>query len=388
MNAPFSPRRRPLWLALALLVLACAAWLGTGRTARSAKPAETAPPPVQATTTQVRQQDVPIIRTGVGTVTPLATVTVRSRIDGQLERVGFVEGQDVKAGQLLAQLDARALQVQLEQAQAQKAKDAALLGNARIDLRRYETLIAQDAATRQQLDTQRALVAQLEAALKMDQAQIDAAQVQLSYATITAPIGGRTGARLVDPGNIVHATDPGGLVVINQIDPIAVVFSLPEGAFQDVNRALQGSQAPLAVQVSLPGSAQALASGRLTLLNNQIDNTTGTIRLKAQFGNPQHALWPGQYVDARLVLGVRRGALTVPAAAVQRGPEGTYVYTVGADGSAQIAPVEVAQIQDGLAVIDQGLAAGQRVVVDGQYKLRPGLKVAEAPRAAASEGGR
>ncbi|CAM5794214.1 MAG: efflux RND transporter periplasmic adaptor subunit [Burkholderiales bacterium] len=388
MNAPFSPRRRPLWLALALLVLACAAWLGTGRTARSAKPAETTPPPVQATTTQVRQQDVPIIRTGVGTVTPLATVTVRSRIDGQLERVGFVEGQDVKAGQLLAQLDARALQVQLEQAQAQKAKDAALLGNARIDLRRYETLIAQDAATRQQLDTQRALVAQLEAALKMDQAQIDAAQVQLSYATITAPIGGRTGARLVDPGNIVHATDPGGLVVINQIDPIAVVFSLPEGAFQDVNRALQGSQAPLAVQVSLPGSAQALASGRLTLLNNQIDNTTGTIRLKAQFGNPQHALWPGQYVDARLVLGVRRGALTVPAAAVQRGPEGTYVYTVGADGSAQIAPVEVAQIQDGLAVIDQGLAAGQRVVVDGQYKLRPGLKVAEAPRAAASEGGR
>ncbi|MFD2377140.1 efflux RND transporter periplasmic adaptor subunit [Ottowia pentelensis] len=343
---------------------------------------------MQATTTQVRQQDVPIIRTGVGTVTPLATVTVRSRIDGQLERVGFVEGQDVKAGQLLAQLDARALQVQLEQAQAQKAKDAALLGNARIDLRRYETLIAQDAATRQQLDTQRALVAQLEAALKMDQAQIDAAQVQLSYATITAPIGGRTGARLVDPGNIVHATDPGGLVVINQIDPIAVVFSLPEGAFQDVNRALQGSQAPLAVQVSLPGSAQALASGRLTLLNNQIDNTTGTIRLKAQFGNPQHALWPGQYVDARLVLGVRRGALTVPAAAVQRGPEGTYVYTVGADGSAQIAPVEVAQIQDGLAVIDQGLAAGQRVVVDGQYKLRPGLKVAEAPRAAASEGGR
>ena len=388
MNAPFSPRRRPLWLALALLVLACAAWLGTGRTARSAKPAETTPPPVQATTTQVRQQDVPIIRTGVGTVTPLATVTVRSRIDGQLERVGFVEGQDVKAGQLLAQLDARALQVQLEQAQAQKAKDAALLGNARIDLRRYETLIAQDAATRQQLDTQRALVAQLEAALKMDQAQIDAAQVQLSYATITAPIGGRTGARLVDPGNIVHATDPGGLVVINQIDPIAVVFSLPEGAFQDVNRALQGSQAPLAVQVSLPGSAQALASGRLTLLNNQIDNTTGTIRLKAQFGNPQHALWPGQYVDARLVLGVRRGALTVPAAAVQRGPEGPYVYTVGADGSAQIAPVEVAQIQDGLAVIDQGLSAGQRVVVDGQYKLRPGLKVAEAPRAAASEGGR
>ena len=388
MTPLFSSRRRPLWLALALLALACAALLGAVGAARSAKPAATAASQVQATTTRVRRQDVPIVRTGVGTVTPLASVTVRSRIDGQLERVGFVEGQDVKAGQLLAQLDARALKVQLEQARAQKAKDAAQLGNARIDLRRYQSLIAQDAATRQQLDTQQALVAQLEAALKMDQAQIDAAQVQLGYATITAPIGGRTGARLVDPGNIVHATDPGGLVVINQIDPIAVVFSLPEGAFQDVNRALQGSAAPLAVQVSLPGSAQALASGRLTLLNNQIDNTTGTIRLKAQFGNPQHALWPGQYVDARLVLGVRRGALTVPAAAVQRGPDGTYVYTVGEDGSAQVAQVEVAQIQDGLAVIDRGLAAGQRVVVDGQYKLRPGLKVAEAPRAAASEAGR
>jgi len=388
MNTLFSPRRRPLWLALALLVLACAAWLGTGRVAHSAKPAETAAPPVQATTTQVRQQDVPIVRSGVGTVTPLATVTVRSRIDGQLERVGFVEGQDVKAGQLLAQLDARALKVQLQQAQAQKAKDAALLGNARVDLKRYETLIAQDAATRQQLDTQRALVAQLEAALKMDQAQIDAAQVQLGYATITAPIGGRTGARLVDPGNIVHAADPGGLVVINQIDPIAVVFSLPEGAFQDIQRALQDSHRPLEVQVGAPGQPQALASGHLTLLNNQIDNATGTIRLKAQFGNPRHALWPGQYVDARLVLGVRRGALTVPAAAVQRGPEGTYVYTVGDDKSARIAKVGVAQIQDGLAVIDEGLSAGQRVVVDGQYKLRPGLKVAEAPRAAASEAGR
>ncbi|MEZ5607753.1 MAG: efflux RND transporter periplasmic adaptor subunit [Burkholderiaceae bacterium] len=388
MTPLFSSRRRPLWLALALLALACAALLGAVGAARSAKPAATAASQVQATTTRVRRQDVPIVRTGVGTVTPLASVTVRSRIDGQLERVGFVEGQDVKAGQLLAQLDARALKVQLEQARAQKAKDAAQLGNARIDLRRYQSLIAQDAATRQQLDTQQALVAQLEAALKMDQAQIDAAQVQLGYATITAPIGGRTGARLVDPGNIVHATDPGGLVVINQIDPIAVVFSLPEGAFQDVNRALQGSREPLAVQVSEHDGRQVLANGQLTLLNNQIDNATGTIRLKAQFGNRQHTLWPGQYVDARLVLGVRRGALTVPAAAVQRGPEGTYVFTVADDDSAQVANVEVAQIQDGLAVIDKGLVAGQRVVVDGQYKLRPGLTVAEAPAPAASGAGR
>lgn len=388
MNRIFSTRRRPLWALLGLLVLGCAAWLGAGMPARSAKPAAPAVAPVQATTAAVQRQDVPIVRTGVGTVTPLATVTVRSRIDGQLERVGFAEGQDVKAGQLLAQLDARALKAALEQAQAQKAKDQALLGNARVDLQRYTTLNAQDAATPQQLATQKALVAQLEAAVQMDQAQIDAARVQLGYTTITAPISGRVGARLVDPGNIVHAADAGGLVVINQIDPITVVFTLPDTAFQAVNQALQGSRAPLAVQVFERNAGAPLARGTLVLLNNQIDPATGTVQLKARFDNPRHVLWPGQYVDARLVLGVRHDALTVPAAAVQRGPDGAYVYTVDADDTARMQAVTVAQVQDGLAVIDQGLAAGQRVVVDGQYKLRPGLKVAEAPRAAASGVGR
>ena len=343
---------------------------------------------MQASTTLVQRQDVPIVLSGVGAVAPLATVTVRSRIDGQLERVGFAEGQDVKAGQLLAQLDARALKAALEQTLAQKARDQALLGNARLDLQRYTTLSAQDAATPQQLATQKSLVAQLEAAVQMDQAQIDAARVQLSYTTITAPISGRVGARLVDAGNIVHAADPGGLVVINQIDPITVVFTLPDTDFQAVNRALHGSRTPLAVQVSERNAAQPLARGSLTLLNNQIDPASGTVQLKARFDNPQHMLWPGQYVDARLILGLRHGALTVPAAAVQRGPEGTYVYAVDADGTARVQAVAVAQIQDGVAVIDQGLAAGQRVVVDGQYKLRPGLKVVEAPRAAASEAGR
>ncbi len=388
MNRIFSVRRRPLWALLAVLVLASALMLGASQRARSAKPPPAAAAPVQASTTLVQRQDVPIVLSGVGAVAPLATVTVRSRIDGQLERVGFAEGQDVKAGQLLAQLDARALKAALEQTLAQKARDQALLGNARLDLQRYTTLSAQDAATPQQLATQKSLVAQLEAAVQMDQAQIDAARVQLSYTTITAPISGRVGARLVDAGNIVHAADPGGLVVINQIDPIAVVFTLPDTDFQAVNRALHGSRTPLAVQVSERNAAQPLARGSLTLLNNQIDPASGTVQLKARFDNPQHMLWPGQYVDARLILGLRHGALTVPAAAVQRGPEGTYVYAVDADGTARVQAVAVAQIQDGVAVIDQGLAAGQRVVVDGQYKLRPGLKVVEAPRAAASEAGR
>ena len=388
MNRIFSVRRRPLWALLAVLVLASALMLGASQRARSAKPPPAAAAPVQASTTLVQRQDVPIVLSGVGAVAPLATVTVRSRIDGQLERVGFAEGQDVKAGQLLAQLDARALKAALEQTLAQKARDQALLGNARLDLQRYTTLSAQDAATPQQLATQKSLVAQLEAAVQMDQAQIDAARVQLSYTTITAPISGRVGARLVDAGNIVHAADPGGLVVINQIDPITVVFTLPDTDFQAVNRALHGSRTPLAVQVSERNAAQPLARGSLTLLNNQIDPASGTVQLKARFDNPQHMLWPGQYVDARLILGLRHGALTVPAAAVQRGPEGTYVYAVDADGTARVQTVAVAQIQDGVAVIDQGLAAGQRVVVDGQYKLRPGLKVVEAPRAAASEAGR
>ena len=388
MNRIFSVRRRPLWALLAVLVLASALMLGASQRARSAKPPPAAAAPVQASTTLVQRQDVPIVLSGVGAVAPLATVTVRSRIDGQLERVGFAEGQDVKAGQLLAQLDARALKAALEQTLAQKARDQALLGNARLDLQRYTTLSAQDAATPQQLATQKSLVAQLEAAVQMDQAQIDAARVQLSYTTITAPISGRVGARLVDAGNIVHAADPGGLVVINQIDPITVVFTLPDTDFQAVNRALHGSRTPLAVQVSERNAAQPLARGSLTLLNNQIDPASGTVQLKARFDNPQHMLWPGQYVDARLILGLRHGALTVPAAAVQRGPEGTYVYAVDADDTARVQAVAVAQIQDGVAVIDQGLAAGQRVVVDGQYKLRPGLKVVEAPRAAASEAGR
>ena len=378
-------RRIALWAAAAVVVAGVVqiTWRYEARAA-DPKPAERAAPPVVATTATVQSGVMPIYRAGIGTVTATQTVTVKARIDGQLDKVGFVEGQDVKAGQLIARIDPRTLQAQLAQVQAQKAKDEALLANARVDLRRYTQLVAEEASTQQQLDTQRALVAQLEAALKTDDAQINYAQVQLGFTNITAPISGRVGARLVDSGNIVHATDANGLVVINQIDPISVVFTLPEDAFQDINRALRASaasQQPLVVQAFPRDGSQLIGTGKLVLLNNQIDTASGTVQLKARFENPTHALWPGQYVNVRLVLGQRAQALTVPAAAVQRSQDGTYVYAVGEDGkTVRTQPIVVALIQDGMAVVDKGLSAGQRVVVDGQYKLKPGATIVEAPR--------
>jgi multidrug efflux system membrane fusion protein len=371
-------RRAGLTAVIVALVVVAAAFWGMERKAASADAPAPQTPPVIVTSAQVRRQDVPIYLTGVGTVTPNQSVTVKTRVDGELDKVGFVEGQDVQAGQMLAQLDPRALQAQLAQAKATQAKDQAQLVNARLDLRRFTQLTKEDAATRQQLDTQRALVAQLEASVQMDAAQVSFAQVQLGYATITAPISGRVGARLVDPGNIVHATDTGGLVVINQIDPISVVFTLPESAVGEINAAMAETPAGLPVTALGRESNQELGAGKLVLVNNQIDTTTGTVQLKAVFPNPRHALWPGQYVNARLQLGTRKQAMTVPAAAVQRGQDGTYAYALDDQGVARIAPISVALIQDNVAVIDGGLEPGERIVVDGQYKLRPGLHTVES----------
>jgi membrane fusion protein, multidrug efflux system len=377
MNPPSALRRRTLFAGLCLLVVLGAVW-SRGRTALAERPAAAAATAaVQVTSVRVQAQTVPIYQAGIGTVTAAQSVTVRARIDGQLDQVGFAEGQDVKAGQLLARLDPRTLRAQLAQAQAQRAKDAAQLANARIDLKRITALLGDDAATQQQLDTQGALVAQLEAAVQADDAQIDTAQVQLGFTRITAPIDGRLGARLLDVGNIVHAADAGGLVVINQVDPISVVFTLPEDAVPDVNRALLGTRKPLAVIAYPRGGGPPLAAGELVLLNNQIDAATGTVQLKGRFPNPAHALWPGQYVNVRLLLGARRDALTVPAAAVQRSPDGSYAYVVNEDNTVRSRPIRVGLIQDGLAVIDQGLVAGERVVLDGQYKLKPGASVVE-----------
>jgi membrane fusion protein, multidrug efflux system len=382
MTATFSRHRTPWALAaIAVAVLGLGLWsVVRSASAADAKNRRPADGPVGVVTVLAKAQDVPIYRAGIGTVTPNASVTVKARVDGQLDKVGFTEGQDVRKGQLLAQLDPRTLQAQLLQAQAARAKDQATLANARVDLQRYTTLLAQDAATQQQLDTQKALVGQLEAAAKADDAAVNAAQVQLGFTTITAPISGRVGARLVDPGNIVHAADTTGLVVINQIDPISVLFTLPDDAVQDTIHALDGKKT-LQVQAFARDGSKLLATGALTLLNNQIDTGTGTVQLKGTFPNPQHDLWPGQFVNVRLILGSRAKAVTVPEAAIQRSQTEVYVYVEDeATHTVRNQPVSLTQVQDGLAVIGSGLNAGERVVVDGQYKLKPGAQVTEVAR--------
>jgi len=388
MTTNFS-RHRTTW---ALAVIAVAV-LGVGlwsveRPAQAADDKDkkkAVEPPVVIKTAPVKAQDMPIFRVGIGTVTPTFSVTVKARVDGELDSVGFTEGQDVKKGQVLAKLDPRTLQAQLLQAQATRAKDQATLVNARVDLQRYTTLITQDAATQQQLDTQKALVAQLDATVKNDDAQINYAQVQLGFTTIAAPISGRVGARLVDPGNIVHAADTTGLVVINQIDPISVLFTLPEDAVQDTNRALSTSKKPLVVHAFPRTGTELLGTGTLTLVNNQIDTPTGTVQMKASFPNPLHNLWPGQFVNMRLILGTYPKALTIPEAAVQRSQTGVYTYVVSADGqTVQSQPISLVQIEDGVAIVSSGLSAGQKVVTDGQYKLKPGSHVVEAGHGASA----
>jgi multidrug efflux system membrane fusion protein len=381
--------RRPWRLAGVSLVLVAGVWFVLRSQAEAPPAAARQAPPVRATLVQVMSENLPNFLDGVGTAQPLATVTVKTRVDGQLERVGFTEGQDVKAGQVLAQLDARPFRAQLDQVQAQKARDEAQLANARTDLARYAGLIKEDATTQQTVDTQQALVQQLQAAVRTDAAQVEYAQLQLAYATVTSPLSGRVGARLVDPGNIVHATDTGGLVVINQIDPIAVLFTLPGDAVQAINlaqRATAGGRRLAVLAYGRNGGA-LLARGELVLVNNQIDTASGTVQLKAHFANATHKLWPGQYVDVRLDLGEFHGALTVPAGVIQRSQAGTYAYVVGPDRKVEMRPLQVLKVQDGKALIARGLKVGETVVLDGQYKLKPGVTVAAAGPSSSSASG-
>lgn len=378
-QAPFT--KRSTVIAIAVLAIASLPFAFKFLTPAKAAAGPSGPATVPATTVRVAQENVPIFLSGTGAAQALATVTVHTRVDGQLDKIAYTEGQDVKAGQLLAQIDPRPFQAQLAQAVAQKARDEAQLENARLDLQRDNTLIKVDATTQQALDTQRALVAQLAAAVETDKAQISYAQVQLDYTTIKAPLAGRVGAKLVDPGNIVHAADQTGLLVINQVDPISVVFTLPESAFQDINSAMRGNE-KLAVLAYGRDNGEVLAKGSLVLLNNQIDTTSGTVQLKANFSNPNHVLWPGQFLNVALQLGTRQNALTVPSAVIQRSQTGTYVFAVNQDDSVDIRPVTVTQIQDGKAVIGKGLALNDRVVLDGQYKLKPGIHIAEKAAAA------
>lgn len=383
---PARPPRRWRWLALIILVLLVVlVWRWLHRTPPPAPP----PAAVPVVTAVVSAHDLPRYVSGIGTVQATTSVTVHVRVDGQIERIAFAEGQDVKAGDLLAQLDPRPLRAQLEQARATKARDAAQLANARLDLQRYQALVSAGASSRQQTDTQAALVKQLEAAVQTDQAAIDYAAVQLDYTTIRSPISGRTGVRLVDVGNIVHATDATGLVVVNQIDPITVLFTLPEESVGRVNAAMEDvGTAGLAVDVYARNSAEKLATGKLTLINNQIDNTTGTVQLKATFANADHRLWPGQYVNARLTLGTLAHAIALDTSVVQTGPNGAFVYVVKADGTVAVQAVRAGLTQGAQTIIESGLTPGMRVVVDGQLKLRPGVKIVEAkPGGAAAPAG-
>ncbi len=311
-----------------------------------------------------------------------------ARVDGQLESVHFEEGQDVKAGQVLAHLDPRTFQAQLDQAKAQKAKDSAQLANAQNDLKRYESLIKDDATTQQVLDTQAALVNQLRAAVQADDAQVNLATVQLGYTTIAAPISGRVGARLIDPGNIVHATDATGLMVINQVDPIAVQFALPESHLPAIQRALSGGHKQRLKVEAIDRSTQAvLGTGELVLVNNQIDVATGTVVLKARVPNPKLNLWPGQSVNARLTLTTLSDVVTVPSSAVQRSQQGLFVYVVGTGDKVRVQPVTVAQTEGSLSVIAKGLKGGERVVIDGMYRLVDGATVKEVGKEVGKDSG-
>ncbi|QEX21954.1 multidrug resistance protein [Hypericibacter adhaerens] len=339
------------------------------------------PPPVPVQVAAVTPRDVPLYLGGLGTVQAFNTVTVKSQVDGQLQKVAFTEGQPVKTGDLLAQIDPRPFQAALDQATAKKAQDEAQLANAKRDLQRFEDLAKQGYAAQQQDDTQRALVAQLQAQILGDEAAIANAQTQLDYTTITSPIDGRTGIRLVDQGNIVHAADANGLVVVTQLAPISVIFTLPEDQLAQVRKAMAAGTVAIAA-VSSDGKTQ-IAAGTLALVDNQIDQTTGTIRLKGTFPNGDGALWPGEFVTIRLLADTARNVTTVPARALQRGPDGYYVYVVAANGTVDIRKLKVGQIADGVAVIDDGVTAGEQIVTSGQYRLQPGVhieaKSADAP---------
>jgi multidrug efflux system membrane fusion protein len=348
-------------------------WHGHSGGARAADKEKKLDRSIAVETALAGRSDVPVYLEGLGTVQAFYTVTITARVDGELQKVGFVEGQTVKKGDLIGQIDPRPFQAALDQAMAAHDKDVAQLASAKADMDRFELLAPQNLASKQTLDAQHALVGQLQAQIKGDQANIDNARTQLSYTTIVSPIQGKTGIRRVDPGNNVHATDTGGIVVVTQVQPIACIFTLPEEALPTLNRALEGGSVRVTA-MSRDGKTE-LDQGTIALVDNEIDQGTGTIRVKATFPNPHDALWPGEFINARVLVRTEKNALTVPSNAIQRGPNGMFTYVVKADSTVEVRPLKIGDESGTVTVVTDGLKDGEQVVLSNQYRLQPGVKV-------------
>ncbi len=376
------PGKTPKWIWVAALVLCILALTGYVFWARSGKPQPgtdkkgggAAARSVPVAAVQAKKGDIGVYLAGLGSVMPNNTVTVKSRVDGQLMEVLFREGQIVRSGELLARIDPRPFEAQLAQVEGQLARDQALLKNAELDLARYRTLLEQDSIASQQIDTQEALVRQYEGTVKADQGQVESAKLQLAYSRVTAPIGGRVGLRLVDAGNMIHATDPNGLIVITQLQPVTVIFSIPEDSLPVLQTRMKGGK-KIPVEAWDREGKRKIATGYLFTVDNQIDPTTGTVKLKAVFENSGNELFPSQFVNARLLMDVVRGTVVAPAAAIQRSTRGIFVYVVKPDNTAEMRPVSLGPAQGDDQSIREGVAPGERIVVDGADRLRDGAKV-------------